>query len=45
MKGRFHCNMTEEQLHAHVDLMVDQSINSLTTKLYDGFQYFSNGIL
>lgn len=45
LKSRFHHNMTEEQLHAHVDSMVDQSINSLTTKLYDGFQYFTNGIL
>lgn len=45
MKGRFHMNLTEDQLHALVDTMVDQSINSLTTKLYDGFQYLTNGIL
>ncbi len=45
MKQRFHLNMTEDQLHALVDTMVEQSINSLTTKLYDGFQYFTNGIL
>ena len=45
MKNRFHMNLTEEQLHALVDTMVTQSINSLTTKLYDGFQYFTNGIL
>jgi hypothetical protein len=45
MKSRFHINMTEDQLHTHVDSMVDQSINSLTTKLYDGFQYYTNGIL
>ena len=38
-------NLTEDQLHAHVDMMVEQSINSLTTKLYDGFQYLTNGIL
>ena len=25
--------------------MVEQSIHSLTTKLYDGFQYLTNGIL
>ena len=31
--------------HCHVDTMVEQSINSLTTKLYDGFQYLTNGIL
>ena len=45
MKGRFHMNLTEEQLHAHVDTMVEQSIHSLTTRLYDGFQYLTNGIL
>lgn len=45
MKSRFHMNLTEEQLHALVDSMVDQSLNSLTTKLYDNFQYFTNGIL
>lgn len=45
MKARFHLNLTEEQLHSLVDTMVDQSIHSLTTKLYDNFQYFTNGIL
>lgn len=45
MKSRFHLNMTEDQLHTLVDTMVDQSIHSLTTKLYDNFQYFTNGIL
>lgn len=45
MKQRFHLNLTEDQLHALVDSMVEQSINSLTTKLYDGFQYLTNGIL
>jgi len=45
MKSRFHMNLTEDQLHSLVDSMVDQSLNSLTTKLYDNFQYFTNGIL
>jgi len=45
LKERFHLNLTEEQLHLLVDTMVDSSMNSLTTKLYDGFQYYSNGIL
>jgi len=45
MKGRFHMNLTEDQLHALVDAMVEQSLNSITTKLYDNFQYFTNGIL
>jgi phosphatidylinositol kinase/protein kinase (PI-3 family) len=45
MKARFHLNLTEDQLHSLVDTMVEQSINSITTKLYDGFQYLTNGIL
>jgi len=45
MKARFHLNLTEEKLHLLVDTMVQQSINSLTTKLYDNFQYYTNGIL
>ena len=45
MKSRFHMNLTEEQLLDLVNTLVDQAINSLTTKLYDGFQYYSNGIL
>ncbi|KAF6020021.1 PI4KB [Bugula neritina] len=45
MKDRFHLNLTEEQLQSLVENMVESSLNSLTTKLYDGFQYFTNGIL
>ncbi|XP_043196232.1 phosphatidylinositol 4-kinase beta-like isoform X1 [Amphibalanus amphitrite] len=45
LRNRFHMNMTEEQLQYLVDSMVESSIHSLTTKLYDGFQYFTNGIL
>lgn len=45
MKDRFHLNLTEEQLQELVENMVESSLNSLTTKLYDGFQYFTNGIL
>ncbi|XP_037081607.1 phosphatidylinositol 4-kinase beta-like, partial [Pollicipes pollicipes] len=45
LRNRFHMNMTEEQLQYLVDSMVESSIHSLTTKLYDGFQYLTNGIL
>ena len=38
-------NLTEEQLQELVDNMVETSMNSLTTKLYDGYQYWTNGIL
>ena len=45
LKDRFHLNMTEEQLQLLVDNLVESSLNSITTKLYDGFQYITNGIL
>lgn len=45
LKDRFHMNLTEEQLQELVDGMVETSMNSLTTKLYDGYQYWTNGIL
>lgn len=45
LKERFHLNLTEEQLQLYVDQLVESSLNSLTTSLYDKFQYFTNGIL
>ncbi|KAK7484350.1 hypothetical protein BaRGS_00024355 [Batillaria attramentaria] len=45
LRERFHMNMTEEQLQLLVDNLVESSLHSLTTKLYDGFQYLTNGIL
>lgn len=45
LRERFHMGLTEEQLQLLVDSMVESSIHSLTTKLYDGFQYLTNGIL
>jgi len=44
-RERFHMSSTEEQLHLIVDSLVESSLHSLTTKLYDNFQYFTNGIL
>ncbi|XP_050535313.1 phosphatidylinositol 4-kinase beta isoform X2 [Daktulosphaira vitifoliae] len=45
LKCRFHLNLTESQLITLVDNMVESSLHSITTKLYDGFQYYTNGIL
>ncbi|KAL3990271.1 Phosphatidylinositol 3- and 4-kinase family protein [Acanthocheilonema viteae] len=45
LKDRFHMNYTEEQLRTLVDAMVEQSRDSITTRLYDNYQYYSNGIL
>ena len=45
LRERFHMSLTEEQLELLVNGMIDSSMHSLTTKLYDGFQYLANGIL
>ncbi|XP_041263633.1 phosphatidylinositol 4-kinase beta-like, partial [Onychostruthus taczanowskii] len=45
LKERFHMNLTEEQLQLLVEQLVDGSMRSITTKLYDGFQYLTNGIM
>ena len=45
MRERFHINLTEEQLDVFINELVETSMHSLTTKLYDGFQYLTNGIL
>uniref|UniRef100_A0A6Q2WT86 Phosphatidylinositol 4-kinase beta n=1 Tax=Esox lucius TaxID=8010 RepID=A0A6Q2WT86_ESOLU len=45
LKERFHMSLTEEHLQVLVEQMVDGSMRSITTKLYDGFQYFTNGIM
>uniref|UniRef100_A0A672GIX6 Phosphatidylinositol 4-kinase beta n=1 Tax=Salarias fasciatus TaxID=181472 RepID=A0A672GIX6_SALFA len=45
LKERFHMSLTEEQLQLLVEQLVDGSMRSLTTKLYDGFQYLTNGIM
>uniref|UniRef100_A0A3Q3N712 Phosphatidylinositol 4-kinase beta n=1 Tax=Labrus bergylta TaxID=56723 RepID=A0A3Q3N712_9LABR len=45
LKERFHMSLTEEQLQLLVEQLVDGSMRSLTTKLYDSFQYVTNGIM
>ena len=45
LRGRFHMSLTEAQLEILVNSMIDSSVHSLTTKLYDHFQYYTNGIL
>ncbi|TGZ68301.1 hypothetical protein CRM22_004327 [Opisthorchis felineus] len=44
LRQRFQLSRTEEQLRQSVDFMVDASLNSMTTRLYDRFQYYTNGI-
>jgi len=45
LRERFHLSLTEDQLHELVENMVEGSVRSWTTKLYDNFQYITNGIL
>lgn len=45
LRERFHMSLTEEQLAVLVNGMIESSMYSLTTKLYDSFQYLTNGIL
>lgn len=42
--SRFMVHMTDEEIESKVEQMVDSSLHSLTTRLYDGFQYITNGI-
>ena len=45
MKERFHVSLTEDSLTSLVESMIDRSITSWTTKLYDTYQYYTSGIL
>ncbi|KAI8836532.1 kinase-like domain-containing protein [Chytriomyces cf. hyalinus JEL632] len=45
LKERFSLGMTENQVGDFVDRLVDSSTNSIMTKLYDAFQWYSNGVL
>ncbi|CAF0922318.1 unnamed protein product [Adineta steineri] len=43
LRERFHLNITDEQLKFNVENMIESSLNSLTTRVYDTFQYYING--
>ncbi|KAI3645280.1 hypothetical protein MP228_011444 [Amoeboaphelidium protococcarum] len=45
LKDRFQLSLTEKQVEDYVDRMILASYNNMFTKLYDNFQYYSNGIL
>ncbi|XP_019745813.1 phosphatidylinositol 4-kinase beta-like isoform X1 [Hippocampus comes] len=45
LKERFHMSLTEEQLQLLVERLVNGSVRSITTKLYDSYQYVTNGIM
>merc|ERR1712156_1138969 len=45
LQGLVAAGKHQDKFTRQVDIMVEQSIHSLTPKLYDNFQYFTNGIL
>lgn len=45
LRNRFHMNLTEQELEKKIEQLIQDSMNSLSTKLYDGYQYLTNGIL
>ena len=45
LRERFHMSLTEQQVEVLVNGMVESSMSSWTTKLYDRFQYLTSGIL
>ncbi|KAM7534075.1 hypothetical protein Aperf_G00000108548 [Anoplocephala perfoliata] len=44
LRQRFMLNCTEDHIARFVDYMIRQSLNSFTTRLYDNYQYYANGI-
>ncbi|XP_063900512.1 phosphatidylinositol 4-kinase beta-like isoform X2 [Zophobas morio] len=45
LKDRFKVSLTEKQLIGQVNTMIEDSMSSFSTKLYDNYQYYKNGIL
>jgi phosphatidylinositol 4-kinase len=43
-EDRFALTMTEEAIVVHVNGLIDSSLSSIRTQLYDQFQFLSNGI-
>ena len=44
LRDRFHMSKTEIQLQLTLDTLVEQSYHSISTAVYDKFQYVTNGI-
>ncbi|VDM19496.1 unnamed protein product, partial [Hydatigera taeniaeformis] len=44
LQQRFMLNSTDDQVALSVDHLISQSLNSLSTRLYDNYQYYVNGI-
>ncbi|ADM11243.1 phosphatidylinositol-4-kinase catalytic subunit [Encephalitozoon intestinalis ATCC 50506] len=44
-KDRFRMDLNEERVEEHVTYLINKSLNSMGTGLYDSYQYFSYGYL
>ncbi|KAJ2830524.1 Phosphatidylinositol 4-kinase pik1alpha (PI4-kinase)(PtdIns-4-kinase) [Coemansia erecta] len=45
LRERFHLALSEQQIEELVGNMLVSSCDNITTRMYDAFQYYSNGIL
>ncbi|KAJ2786709.1 Phosphatidylinositol 4-kinase pik1alpha (PI4-kinase)(PtdIns-4-kinase) [Coemansia interrupta] len=45
LRDRFHLGLSEQQAEELVDAMLVSSCDNITMRMYDAFQYYSNGIL
>eukprot|EP01135_Chromosphaera_perkinsii_P011664 Nk52_evm2s2473 gene=Nk52_evmTU2s2473 len=45
LRERFHRNLTDDQVMVQVNQLISLSLDNLSTKLYDNFQYYTNGVL
>ncbi|KAJ1994376.1 Phosphatidylinositol 4-kinase pik1alpha (PI4-kinase)(PtdIns-4-kinase) [Coemansia sp. RSA 1358] len=45
LRDRFHLALSEQQIEELMDNMLVSSCDNITTRMYDAFQYYSNGIL
>ena len=42
-RERFHTSLTDQQFGTLIDELIEVSCNNVYTRLYDQYQYFSNG--
>ncbi|KAJ2071707.1 Phosphatidylinositol 4-kinase pik1alpha (PI4-kinase)(PtdIns-4-kinase), partial [Coemansia sp. S142-1] len=45
LRDRFHLPLSEQQAEELVESLLLSSCDNITTRMYDAFQYYSNGIL
>ncbi|KAJ2857865.1 Phosphatidylinositol 4-kinase pik1alpha (PI4-kinase)(PtdIns-4-kinase) [Coemansia erecta] len=45
LRDRFHLSLSEQQVEELIDTLLVSSCDNITTRMYDAFQYYSNGIL